>query len=96
MLDEIVQRVLNGEFGNCDDRRKRLERAGYSYKQVQDEINRRAAWCGPRLTVHDLENLAHMVLNGELGGDHEQRFILGEDYAAVSRRVAELKRSYQL
>ena len=38
-LDEIVDDVLNGEFGNGDKRFEKLTDAGYNYCKVQNKIN---------------------------------------------------------
>lgn len=39
-LTEVAQRVINGEFGNGDERKRRLQAAGYDYNAVQAEVNR--------------------------------------------------------
>ena len=39
-LTEVAQRVINGEFGNGDERKQRLIAAGYDYNAVQTEVNR--------------------------------------------------------
>ena len=38
-LSEIVQAVINGEFGNGESRKKALEELGYSYGAVQNKVN---------------------------------------------------------
>lgn len=38
-LDEIAQKVINGEYGNGEARRKALENLGYSYEEVQNRVN---------------------------------------------------------
>lgn len=38
--DEIAQEVINGKWGNGDDRKKRLTNAGYDYQTVQDAVNK--------------------------------------------------------
>lgn len=40
-LDVIVDEVIRGLWGNGGERRIRLARAGYDYKTVQAEVNRR-------------------------------------------------------
>lgn len=40
-LDEIVNQVISGLWGNGVVRRQRLEGAGYNYAEVQREVNRR-------------------------------------------------------
>lgn len=39
-LTEIAEQVIAGTWGCGNDRRQRLEAAGYNYRQVQDEVNR--------------------------------------------------------
>lgn len=39
-LFEVAQQVIKGQWGNGKDRKHRLESAGYSYQQIQDEVNR--------------------------------------------------------
>lgn len=39
-ISEIAKEVIAGKWGVGQDRAKRLEKAGYSYKAVQDEVNR--------------------------------------------------------
>lgn len=38
-IDEIAKEVINGQWGNGDERKKRLEEAGYNYKEVQNKVN---------------------------------------------------------
>jgi hypothetical protein len=38
---EVAQAVIRGEWGNGADRQRRLQNAGYSYVEVQAEVNRR-------------------------------------------------------
>lgn len=40
-VSEVASEVIAGEWGNGAERRRRLEGAGYNYKVVQDEVNRR-------------------------------------------------------
>lgn len=38
-IDEIAREVINGKWGNGQDRKNRLTAAGYNYKEVQDRVN---------------------------------------------------------
>lgn len=38
-IEEAAQRVLNGEFGTGEERRRQLEELGYSYEEVQNKVN---------------------------------------------------------
>lgn len=37
--EEIAKEVINGQWGNSADRKKRLEAAGYNYNTIQDKVN---------------------------------------------------------
>lgn len=39
-IDEIVKEVIDGKWGNGNDRRQRLERAGYDYDEIQKAVNK--------------------------------------------------------
>jgi len=38
-VDEIAREVISGQWGNGEDRKRRLEEAGYNYKDVQNKVN---------------------------------------------------------
>ena len=38
-LDEIAKEVIRGNFGNGEERKKKLAEAGYDYAQVQARVN---------------------------------------------------------
>ena len=38
---EIVNEVIQGKWGNGQDRKDRLTAAGYNYREIQDAVNRR-------------------------------------------------------
>lgn len=38
-IDEIAQEVINGKWGNGQDRKNRLKAAGYDFSAVQDAVN---------------------------------------------------------
>lgn len=40
-VSHVATQVINGKWGNGAERRRRLEAAGYNYKAVQREVNRR-------------------------------------------------------
>lgn len=39
-ISQIAKEVINGEWGNGDTRKKKLEAAGYDYDEVQKEVNK--------------------------------------------------------
>ena len=38
-VDELAKEVINGKWGNGQERKDKLTNAGYSYKEVQDRVN---------------------------------------------------------
>lgn len=93
-LDVVAQRVINGEYGNGDARRQRLEAEGYDYDAVQDRVN--AILQGGDTQPSggkSVDELAREVINGDWGNGEDRRQSLtaaGYDYNAVQKRVNEL------
>ena len=40
-VGQLADEVIRGIWGNGEDRKRRLEEAGYNYQEVQNEVNRR-------------------------------------------------------
>ena len=84
-VDEIAQEVINGVWGNGQDRKNRIEQAGYDYTAVQNKVNE---LCGtPKKSI---DEIARAVIRGEYGNgaDRKNRITAeGYDYAAVQARV---------
>ena len=38
-IDQLAQEVINGDWGNNEDRKNRLTQAGYDYNKVQERVN---------------------------------------------------------
>ena len=89
-IDDLARRVINGEFGNGDDRRNAL---GGNYDAVQSRVNEMLG-CGSSSGGTgggvDIESLAWAVINGDYGNGEERRQRLGANYDAVQRRVNEI------
>lgn len=88
-LEEIAKKVINGDYGNGEARRKKLEAEGYDYRSVQDLVN-------SLLKKDDLDSVARRVINGDYGNGEARRKKLeaeGYDYRSVQNRVNEILRS---
>ena len=83
-VDDLAQRVINGEFGNGDDRRNAL---GDKYDAVQARVNE---LLGSGTGGADIEELAQAVIRGDYGNGEERRNALGSNYDAVQQRVNEI------
>ena len=40
-IDEIAKEVIRGDWGNGQERKDRLTKAGYNYDEVQKQVNKR-------------------------------------------------------
>ena len=87
-IDELAQEVIDGKWGNGEDRRKRLEEAGYDYDKVQDKVNSILS-----IPKKSIETLAREVIEGKWGNGTERKNKLekaGYDYNKVQNKVNEL------
>ena len=57
--DEVVAEIWNGLWGNGEERKERLTKAGYDYEAIQDLINKEAA--NPTYTVKAGDNLTKIA-----------------------------------
>lgn len=62
---ELVEEVLDGKWGNDDDRKNRLTAAGYDYDEVQDAVNAK---------LESKEEVWHTILSGETLSEIAERF----------------------
>lgn len=62
-VDEMAQRVINGEYGKQPERQQRLEAEGYNYREIQDKVNEILKG----KTKLSNEEVAQKVINGEYG-----------------------------
>lgn len=85
-VHDVALDVLKGLWGNGDDRRNRLTKAGYDYTAVQREVNRIIGGRPPKT----VQVLAQEVIEGDWGNGDDRRRRLnaaGYDYNAVQREV---------
>ena len=87
-VDELAREVINGDWGNGQERYDRLTAAGYDYYAVQKRVNE--ILYPPRKT---LDEIAEEVIRGEWGNGEERYRRLtdaGYNYDQVMRRVNEM------
>ena len=90
-LDEVAQEVLQGLWGNGQERYDNLTNAGYNAQSVQDKVNSILNGEAPSSNVSsDLDSVAQEVLQG-LWGNGQERFDnltnAGYDAQSVQDRV---------
>ncbi len=90
-VTEVAKEVLAGKWGNGDDRKKKLEAAGYNYSQVQAKVNELAK--GSTSGKKSVTQIAKEVIAGKWGNGADRKKKLtaaGYDYAAVQKEVNKL------
>lgn len=88
-VDELAQEVINGKWGDGEDRKRRLEEDGYDYDAVQDRVNEILS----KNNKKSVTEIAQEVINGEWGDGDERKNKLeqaGYDYDTVQAKVNQL------
>ena len=88
-VEAVAKEVLAGKWGNGEDRKKRLQAAGYDYPAVQVKVNELVKGSGNKKSV---DVVAREVVAGKWGnGDVRKKKLqaAGYDYAAVQKQVNE-------
>ena len=85
---ELANEVIDGKWGNGNDRKERLTKAGYNYRLVQDKVNE-------LLSKKSVLELANEVIAGKWGNGNDRKNRLtkaGYNYRLVQDKVNELLR----
>ena len=88
-IDELAQEVIDGKWGNGEDRKKLLEVAGYDYDAVQERVNEILS----NDSKKSVTEVAKDVINGKYGNGEERKKKLeaeGYDYDTVQSKVNQL------
>lgn len=91
--ETIAQEVIQGLWGNGQERYDSLTNAGYDADYIQDLVNRILSGDDTDTNDYDLDEIANQVIQGEWGNGQERYDNLtnaGYDYDAVQARVNEL------
>ena len=89
-VDALARAVINGQYGNGEERKKRL---GANYAAVQKRVNEilggttASKLPASKPATVDIEALANAVIRGDYGNGEERKKRLGANYAAVQARV---------
>lgn len=89
-LDQIADEVINGKWGNGDDRKIRLKAAGYNYDEVQRRVNEKLGFA-----TKTVGEVADEVIKGFWGNGQERidaltdaGYNFEEVQAEVNRRLS--------
>ena len=55
-VDELAREVINGDWGNGEDRKNRLTAAGYNYREVQNRVNEMLAPKAPAYETYTVRS----------------------------------------
>ena len=88
-VDELAQEVIDGKWGDGEDRKAKLEETGYDYDAVQDRVNEILS----KNNKKSITEIAKEVINGEWGNGEDRKKKLeaeGYDYDTVQAKVNQL------
>lgn len=86
-IDALANAVIRGEYGNGEERKRRL---GKNYAAVQKRVNDKLARGKPATKPSvNIDALADAVIRGDYGNGEERKRRLGANYPAVQKRVNE-------
>ena len=80
-VDELAREVINGDWGNGQERKDRLTQAGYNYDEVQARVNEILE---PSV---DLLDLVRKTIRGDFGNGEARKKALGSKYEEVQIQV---------
>ena len=91
--EEIAKEVVDGKWGNGDDRKNRLTKAGYDYNAIQSLVNQMVGGSKPApKPTKTIAQLADEVIAGKWGNGDDRKNRLtkaGYNYDAVQAKVNE-------
>lgn len=88
IYEELATQVIQGKWGNGEERKVRITASGYSYERVQKIVNERLS--GKYASNKDIETIAKEVIQGKWGNGKERKRRLKEadiDYNQVQAMV---------
>lgn len=90
-VEEVAREVIAGSWGNGDDRKAKLQAAGYDYSAVQAKVNELlGASSSSSSQSVDIDQLARDVIAGKYGNGDARKAALGSNYSAVQARVNQM------
>lgn len=87
-IDELAEEVIDGKWGDGEDRKTKLEKAGYDYDAVQDRVNEILS--RPKKSITEV---AKDVIDGKYGNGETRKKKLeaeGYNYDTVQAKVNQL------
>lgn len=91
-LSVVAQEVLQGKWGNGNERKQKLTQAGYDYNKIQAEVNKLVSKTSASAKKSN-EEIAREVIAGKWGNgaDRKKKLIAaGYDYSAIQKIVNQM------
>lgn len=85
---EIANEVIDGKWGNSEERKRKLEEAGYDYDEIQNIVNNKVSGATPSASSNT--KIVNEVIDGKWGNDEERKRKLeeaGYDYQEIQSEV---------
>lgn len=89
-VEEIAREVIQGKYGNGEERKNKLTQAGYDYAEVQARVDALLNGETPNEPVKSVDELAREVIQGKYGNGEARKQALGNRYAEVQAKVDEI------
>ena len=94
-ITAIAREVIQGKYGNGNDRKRALESRGYNYSEVQAEVNRllNGGSSSSNSSKKSIDTIAREVIQGKWGNGNDRKNRLesaGYNYREVQNRVNQL------
>lgn len=94
-ITAIAKEVIQGKYGNGNDRKRALESRGYNYSEVQTEVNRllNGGSSSSSSSKKSIDTIAREVIQGKWGNGNDRKRRLesaGYNYREVQNRVNQL------
>lgn len=94
-ITTIAREVIQGKYGNGNDRKRALESRGYNYSEVQAEVNRllNGGSSSSSSNKKSIDTIAREVIHGKWGNGNDRKTRLesaGYNYREVQNRVNQL------
>ena len=91
-LNTIADEVIAGKWGNGEDRKNRLEQAGYNYSEVQALVNQKLNGTSTVSNKKSIDIIADEVIAGKWGNGNDRKTNLekaGYNYQEIQNKVNE-------
>ena len=88
--EELAQEVIKGEWGNGEERKRRLTEAGYNFSEIQTIVNNKLSEKSSASNKKSNEEVANEVIKGKWGNGEDRKNKLiaaGYDYVAIQKIV---------